>query len=97
MLREEEEMSMEKEKIVKKECLIGQPIFLVRLILAKGGEEPKLETKSEILFGIGEDESESSLEELIRRLFAEGRISDIEIAAKDEEGRNRFYKEFGIM
>jgi len=39
----------------------------------------------------------SLLGDLITRLFAVGRTTDAELAAKDEEARKRFYKEFGMM
>lgn len=33
---------------------------------------------------------------LITRLIAEGRTEDVELAAKNEDDRNRFFKEFGL-
>lgn len=38
-----------------------------------------------------------SLGNLITKLFAAGRTSDAELAAKDEEARKKFYKEFGMI
>ena len=45
----------------------------------------------------GRAEGESLMGSLITKLFAAGRISDAELAAKDEEARKRFYKEFGMV
>ena len=74
---------------------------------AMGGEI--LELESERLMRIGKAEGraegrtqgraegESLMGSLITKLFAAGRISDAELAAKDEEARKRFYKEFGMI
>ena len=64
-----------------------------------------LELESERLFRIGKvegkaegkAEGENLLGNLITKLFGEGRTSDAELAAKDEEARKRFYKEFGMI
>ena len=57
---------------------------------AMGGKV--LELESERLLR----EGETLLGNLITKLFAAGRTSDAELAAKDEEARKRFYKEFGM-
>ncbi|MBO5069823.1 MAG: Rpn family recombination-promoting nuclease/putative transposase [Roseburia sp.] len=44
----------------------------------------------------GTREGENRLGQLITKLLEAGRNSDVEIVAKDEEARKRFYKEFGI-
>ena len=70
---------------------------------AMGGKV--LELESERLFRIGKvegkaegkAEGENLLGNLITKLFGEGRTSDAELAAKDEEARKRFYKEFGMI
>ena len=41
-------------------------------------------------------EGERFFADLITGLFAAGRTSDAELAAKDEEARKKFYKEFGM-
>jgi len=58
---------------------------------AMGGKV--LELESERLL----KEGEKLLGNLITKLFDEGRTSDAELAAKDEEARKRFYKEFGMI
>lgn len=45
----------------------------------------------------GRIEGENKLATLISRLFDAGRNADAELAAKDEEARKRFYREFGII
>ena len=62
---------------------------------AMGGKV--LELESERLLRIGKAEGETSLGTLITKLFAAGRTSDAELAAKDEEARKKFYKEFGMI
>ena len=42
-------------------------------------------------------EGENLLGTLIAKLCSAGGISDVELAAKDEEARKRFYKEFGMI
>lgn len=56
----------------------------IDMIKAEGREEGRIET-------------ESSLWELINKLFIAGRTSDVELASKDIEARKRFYKEFEMM
>ena len=75
---------LRKEKIIKKG--VGD---------AMGGKV--LELESERLLRIGKAEGETILGTLITKLFAAGRTSDAELAAKDEEARKRFYKEFGMI
>lgn len=62
---------------------------------AMGGKV--LELESERLIRVGKAEGESLLGSLITKLFAAGRTSDAELAAKDEEARKKFYKEFGMI
>ena len=62
---------------------------------AMGGKV--LELESERLFRIGKAEGEFNLGRLISLLFEAGRPEDAELAAKDEEIRKKFYKEFGII
>ena len=66
---------------------------------AMGGKV--LELESERLFRIGKAEGkaegEFNLGRLISLLFEAGRLEDVELAAKDEEIRKKFYKEFGII
>lgn len=45
----------------------------------------------------GRIEGENKLALLIMKLFAAGRGNDVELAAKDEEARKRFYREFGMI
>ena len=45
----------------------------------------------------GRTDGENLLGNLITKLFGAGRTSDAELAAKDEEARKRFYKEFGMI
>ena len=47
-------------------------------------------------FTEGRTDGENLLGNLITKLFGAGRTSDAELAAKDEEARKRFYKEFGM-
>ena len=60
-----------------------------------------LELESERLIKIekaeGKVEGENLLANLITKLFGARRISDPELAAKDEEARKNFYKEFGMI
>lgn len=56
-----------------------------------------LELESERLLRIGIAEGELTLGNLISQLFAAGRTTDAELAAKDEEARKRFYKEFEMI
>ena len=42
-------------------------------------------------------EGEKFLADLLTKLFAAGRTSDAELAAKDEEARKKFYKEFWMI
>ena len=42
-------------------------------------------------------EGEALLGNLITKLLASGRTSDVALAAKDEEARKKFYKEFGMI
>lgn len=58
---------------------------------AMGGKV--LELQSDRLIKKGE----SLLGELITKLFAAGRTADAELAAKDEEARKHFYKEFDMI
>lgn len=44
----------------------------------------------------GEINGESRLGKLITSLINAGRSSDVELAAKDENAREKFYKEFNI-
>lgn len=44
----------------------------------------------------GREEGENLLASLMTKLFAAGRTSDAELAAKDENARKRLYKEFEI-
>lgn len=62
---------------------------------AMGGKV--LELESERLIKVGKAEGESLLGSLITKLLAAGRTSDVELAAKDEEARKKFYKEFGMI
>lgn len=66
---------------------------------AMGGKVLELESERLIRLGKAEGiaEGESLLGSLITKLFAAGRASDAELAAKDEEARNKFYKEFGMI
>lgn len=45
----------------------------------------------------GIEKGESLLGTLITKLFEVGRAGDAELAAKDEEARKKFYKEFGLI
>ena len=60
-----------------------------------------LELESERLMKIGraegKTEGELRLGNLITKLLTAGRNSDVELAAKDEEARKKFYKEFGMI
>lgn len=56
-----------------------------------------LELESERLIRVGKAEGESLLGSLITKLLEAGRTSDVELAAKDEEARKKFYKEFGMI
>ena len=58
---------------------------------AMGGKV--LELESERL----KKEGESLLGSLITMLLSAGRNSDVALAAKDEEARKKFYKEFGLI
>lgn len=66
---------------------------------AMGGEVLELESERLIRIGKaeGKAEGESLLGSLITKLLAEGRTLDVELAAKDEEARKKFYKEFGMI
>ena len=46
---------------------------------------------------IGRTEGENLFARLISSLFADGRPKDAELAAKDEEARKRFYREYGLI
>ena len=61
--------------------------------------ELKLIREDEYRHGLekGREEGELALGQLITKLLAVGRLSDVELAAKDEEARKRFYKEFGMI
>ena len=59
---------------------------------AEGRAEGKAEGRAE-----GKAEGENLLGNLITKLFGAGRTSDAELAARDEEARKRFYKEFGMI
>ena len=65
-------------------------------LVNKGRTEGMLEGMRE---GIrkGRHEGETMLAVLINNLLSEGRSEDVALAAKDEEARKRFYKEFGII
>lgn len=56
-----------------------------------------LELQSEKLIRIGKEEGENIFATLINKLFEVGRANDAALAAKDEEARKRFYKEFGLI
>lgn len=66
---------------------------------AMGGKVLELESERLLRIGKteGKAEGESLLGDLITKLFNTGRISDAELAAKDEEARKKFYKEFGMI
>lgn len=70
---------------------------------AMGGKVLELESERLIRIGKaegraeGKAEGENLLGNLITKLFGAGRTSDAELAAKDEEARKRFYKEFGMI
>ena len=61
--------------------------------------EWRLIREAEYRYGLedGREEGELLLGKLITNLFTAGRPSDAELAAKDEEVRKRFYKEFGMV
>ena len=52
---------------------------------------------AERLEKIGRIKGENKLGELITKLMNAGRNEDALIAASDEEAREKFYKEFGIV
>lgn len=64
-----------------------------------GGKVLELETERQFKMGRaeGKAEGESLLGGLITKLFAAGRASDAELAAKDEKIRKELYKEFGMI
>lgn len=45
----------------------------------------------------GIEKGESLLGTLITKLFEVGRAGDAELAAKDEDARKKFYREFGLI
>ena len=65
----------------------------------KGWEEEymTLRTLEMERFNEGKAEGENLLGNLITKLLGAGRTSDVELAAKDEEARKKFYKEFGMI
>ena len=69
---------------------------LLRIGKAEGKAEGRAEGKAEGR-AEGKAEGENLLGNLITKLFGAGRTSDAELAARDEEARKRFYKEFGMI
>lgn len=65
---------------------------------AMGGKVLELESERLLRIGKaeGKAEGEMLLGDLIIKLLAVGRTTDVELAAKDEEARKRFYQEFGM-
>ena len=59
---------------------------------AEGRKEGRAEGREE-----GRTEGQNLLANLMIKLFAANRSADAELAAKDEDARNRFYKEFGMI
>lgn len=39
----------------------------------------------------------ANVTELISRLFADNRTDDVKLAAKDEQARKQFYREYGMI
>ena len=84
--------------ILRKEEIIRKGIGDVM-----GGKVLELESERLLRIGRAEGKAEGKAEgefvlgELITKLFAAGRASDAELAAKDAEVRKRFYKEFGMI
>lgn len=66
---------------------------------AMGGKVLELESERLIKIGRaeGKAEGETLFASLVMNLFREGRTSDAELAAKDEEARKKFYEEFGMI
>jgi len=87
-------MDMSK-KVVR--SLLGSKYPKVR----KGVEEAMggniLEYEAKTILNKGKKEGENLFAKLISSLFADGRPKDAELAAKDEEARKRFYREYGMI
>ena len=58
---------------------------------AKGRETGRIEGKAE-----GKIEGEKLMAALTERLLADNRVEDVRLAARDENARERFYREYGI-
>ena len=84
-------LELESERLIR----IGKAEGIVEGI-AKGIAEGKAKGIAEGK-AKGIAEGEFIFAQLITKLFAVGRTSDAELAAKDPEARKRFYKEFGII
>ena len=67
-------------------------IKFANYIREEGREEGLAEGREE-----GRTEGQNLLANLMIKLFAANRSADAELAAKDEDARNRFYKEFGMI
>ena len=88
ILREEETIRKEVGDVMGGKVLELESERLFRIGKAEGRVEGKAEGKAEGEFNLGR---------LISLLFEAGRLEDAELAAKDEEIRQKFYKEFGII
>ncbi len=62
---------------------------------AMGGQILEYEAKT--ILNRGKAEGESLLAKLISRLIDDGRNKDVVLAAKDEEARKHFYREYGLI
>ena len=64
-----------------------------------GGKILEYEAKTILREGIsqGLERGQNLLAELMEYLFADNRVEEAKLAAKDKSARNRFYKEYGII
>lgn len=79
-----------------RKCLIGNRAEVKDMCITEYNEAETMQMFKEEGREEGCEEGEDKLGELIEKLLAKGRISDIENAAIDKAARAALYKEFGI-
>lgn len=89
-----EDLLSSKNKELKKQIMMDEYGMVMTAKLERGVDMCNL---SDVIEEKGIEKGEALLGTLITKLFEAGRTSDAELAAKDEEARKKFYKEFGLI
>lgn len=90
-----EDLLSTKDKELKKQIMVDEYGMVMTAELERSVDD--MCNLSTVVEEKGIEKGESLLGTLIAKLFEVGRTSDAELAAKDEEARKKFYKEFGLI